>query len=201
MIKDKLNKYKQIYWDIKLPEARVQQQWQSLKPILNIQLKLSFPYFRQGTIFLSLLIVFLIGVAGFTKAATPGSPLYKARVLSDEITGKISGKPELTMERRIKDVIEASKKQPAKIEQATIEYSKALEQTEQKIKKNEGISTRVSNSLDQQEQWLKKAIQENPASEEKLDVVLKRTREAKEKLQEQKKEEVKGVKMRENDNK
>lgn len=188
MIKKKLNIYKQLYWDIKVPKDQVEQSWQNLKPLLNTPLRISHPFFRQGAMFLSLLLLFLLSIVSFTQAATPGTPLYRTRVLSDEIAAKISGRPELTMERRIKDVITASKKQPAKVDQATIEYSKALEQTQQKAEKNEEVTIRVSNSLDRQEQWLKEAIKDDPKSEAELAKILQKTEEVRKKIREEKRE-------------
>lgn len=176
----KLKSYKKIYWEIKLPDEKVQQNWQDLKAKINPPIKI--PFFRFGFIASIFLLFSSVGIIGLAQAASPGAILYPVKVLSDKVFAKVSGQPQLPTEKRVEELIDVSKKQPAKLEEVTKEYRKALNETEKAAQGSESDKSKLRKSLDQQQQQLKEAIKENPKSERKLEEVLKNTQDAKEKL-------------------
>lgn len=182
-----LEQLKKIYLNIRPSEQETEKSWAEFKGKINSHSRFSFPYFRYGVITLSLLVVFSAGLAGLTEAANPGSTLYPVKVLSDKVIAKVTGKPEIKIERRADDLIEVTKKSPEpapkKVEEASKQYQKALDETEKEVKKDEKKEERINNSLNKQEEKLKEAIKENPKSEGKLEKALEKTQEAKEKLQ------------------
>ncbi|MCR4305751.1 MAG: hypothetical protein NUV73_01565 [Candidatus Daviesbacteria bacterium] len=182
-----MNNLKKIYWDIKLSDTEVEKSWQELKGKIESRPKVSFPYLRYGIISFCLVTVFLGSLVGLTDTAAPGTTFYPMKLLSDKITGKVLRKPEIPVERRAKEIIEVSRQDPIKVEQASEEYNKALDEAEKEVKENEDKKEQLSNSLNKQEELFKKEIKENSRSEEKIKKVLEKTNNIKEKLKKNKK--------------
>lgn len=175
-----MNKLKKIYRDIKLPDKQVEKSWQDLRK--RIDVSSGIPYFKFGSVFLSLLFIFLSAIVVFAQTTTPGTTLYPVKILSDQIVAKVSGEPQIPIERRAQDLIEVSKKQPAKVEDASKQYTKALDNVQKETEQNNIKRDKVEDSLDKQEYLFKKAIDENPRSARELKKALENTNKVKEKL-------------------
>lgn len=178
-----MNDLKKVYLNIKLSDQEIDKSWQDLKTKIDYTPKM--PYFRYGAAFLTLMILFLAGLVGLAQAAGPATPLFPVKVLSDKITGKVLNKPEIPVEKRAQDLIEAS--DPKKIEAAKGEYNKALDEAQKEAEKSEDKSKRLGNSLEKQEELFKKEIKENAKAEEKLKKLLEKTSNIKEKIREDRK--------------
>lgn len=173
-----MNDLKKTYLNIKLRDKEIEDSWNDLKSKIDYTPKI--PYFRYKAAFLTLMIIFLTGLVGLVQAAGPATPLFPAKVLSDKITGQVLNKPEIPVERRAHDLIKAT--DPKKIEQASQEYNKALDDVEKEVKKDEDKQKRLSNSLEKQEELFKKEIKKNSKAKEKLKEVLEKTRNARKKI-------------------
>lgn len=186
----KLRDFKKIYWDIKVSKSEVSQSWQKLETRLNNSSKSSFPYFRYSFMYLSLVIALFAGIAGVVNAADPGTPLYQVKIASDKFISKVTGKPEIEVQRRGEDLIEASKKESEgkKMEKASDQYQKTLDETAKEVQQNKGNKEKLINTLDKHQSSFKQAIKENPKAEKNLEKVIEKTQEVKDKLEEKKEE-------------
>lgn len=180
---NKLNEFKKIYWDIKLSDSEVKNSWLQFEKRLT-HARPGLLWLKYGSAFLTLVVLFLIGIVGIAQAADPGTPLYPVKILSDKITGKVFNKPEIPVEKRADEVIKAS--EPKKIDEASKQYDKALDDAEKDVKKDEDKKENLQKTLDRQEEEFKQAIKNNPKSEDKLEKVIEKTQDVKEKLKENK---------------
>lgn len=134
-------------------------------------------FFLQRFAFLALILA--IGLSAATVSqASPTSPFYPVRVLADKVVSQIAKKPEIKLERRAQDVV-ISTKEPAKLDQASRAYDKTLDEVKDEAK-NKGLQK----GLEKAEEKLDRAIEKNPESKDKIEPILKKTRQIKQKLKE-----------------
>lgn len=179
-----LDKLKKNYFDIKLTDQEVEESWNRLERRLKPALP-SFPSFRYAVISLALVIMISSGIAtlaGIVQAADTGSPLYPVKILSDKVIAKVTGRPEIKVERRAEDLIEAVKKEGGSSGDAGRRYEESLTETEKEVGQNEEKKARLQDSLNRQEESFRQAIKENPRAEEKLEKAIEKTQEVKENL-------------------
>lgn len=168
---EKFKELKKVYWQIKLSDKERDQGWEKLKTKINPPVSPWLFKFRFALI--GLILMFGLTAAG-VSAAAPTSPLYPARVLADKLVAQVTHRPELKLEKRTQDIINAAKK-PAELDQASKAYDKTLNEVKSEANE-EKENNNLQKGLKRAEENLNQAIKDYPESKKKIEPILEKTR-------------------------
>lgn len=182
-----LEEYRKYYINQTVPDKFIQNGWLNLESRLLEQDKTSLTSnLYSHIIFISFLVAFLLfsSLVGAAQAAHPSTPLYPLKLLTEEAVVKLSGNNRIKIERRVQEVIDASKASSASAQVSLDNYQNTLDQVKKEAAE-QGKLPELKNTLDQQAKKLEETLEDNHFSSEQIKQALKETRQVR--------SEVKGV--------
>lgn len=163
-----------------VPHHEIEESWKLLEHRLPKQtryVKVSVPY---PFIFAGLILIIGVSTLGIAQAATPNQPLYQLKVASDNVVANILQKPQLPVEQRTTDVIQAAKQSPQQLKPAISAYQKTLQQTAQQAQTgNTTQKNSYKQDLTQQENKLKNIQTTNEEEKTLIDNAITQTEKTK----------------------
>ncbi len=187
MIEDQLENLRKEYRNLTPPVYLVHQGWSDLANQLDerqtTDLRLLF---GKGLVFASVILLLFGGLVTAAQAAKPGETLYPVKLLSDSVAARVSGKPEITVEKRGQEIIDLSQKPSEQLNEATKQYQKALDDSARQAK-DSGKQQDFEKALDNQKQKFEREIEKNPQSKG-LEDAIKKTEQTQGQVQGQKTE-------------
>ncbi len=178
MIEDYLEKFRKQYLKISPPDYLEYYGWQNLSAKLDTKKTTNLNLlFGKGLAFAVITLLLFGGVVGAAQAAKPGDALYPVKLAADETLAKVSGKPEITVEKRGQDIVNLSQKSPEQLDEANKQYQKALDNSANQAK-DLGKQEEFKKTLDNQEQKFEREIKRNPQSANRLEKAIEQTQKA-----------------------
>lgn len=125
----------------------------------------------------ALLLVFCTATVGFSQKAKPGQALYSVKILSENAYSKITGNFDLSIDKRVEEIIEAKDEPNGKFDEATKQYQEAIEKAKDETnQREEDKKDRLRKKLEEQEEKLQEISNQNPKLRKKLEEVVEQTR-------------------------
>lgn len=131
-----------------------------------------------GLIFAIFTLLILGGFLITAQTAKPDTLLYPLKLLSDNLIAKVSGRPEIKIEKRGQEVIDLARSSQDKLDDAANRYQKTLEETKQEAQKA-GRQQEFKNTLEKQEKKFKDAASQDPSLSTRLENTIRQTEETK----------------------
>lgn len=135
-----------------------------------------------GLIFATFTLLILGGFLTTAQTAKPGTLLYPLKLLSDNLIAKVSGRPEIKIEKRGQEVLDLARSSQDKLDDAANRYQKTLEETKQEAQKA-GRQQEFKNTLEKQEKKFKDATSQDPSLSTRLENTIRQTEETKGQVQ------------------
>lgn len=159
---------KKSYLKTPIPERLSTQGWIDLEQKLEDQLPPSTPYLfyiKRVSFALAVLLIFLTVLVSGAQAAQPGDKLYPVKLLADQVKAKITNNPQIPVQNRAQEVINLSKQNSPKLNQAVSQYDKTLNQQKDQAKTPDQ-KQKLDQSLQTQEQKLEEVQKSQPQNEQ-----------------------------------
>lgn len=180
-IEQYLENLRKGYLKTVMPSFLVENGWNQIREKLQPRQPKNSYFFSKGIAFICLFILIMGGSLGITQAAKPNTLLYPVKILSDNALAKITGKPEMKIERRAQDVIKMTQNDPEDLEKAAQEYTKVLEELSRQKndpQDRENLKRTLTRQEEKLDQTLKSLPATNPKAEKVLQRVIQQTKEA-----------------------
>jgi hypothetical protein len=171
---DNLEKYRKIYLQTKVPAKLQHEGWNNIRTELARQdLPTDQSNWLPRLALASLILFFsLVGVA---QAANPDQILYPVKIVTDNLTARITNQPQIPIEKRADEIIKYSQQpESPQLNQAVNQYQKSLQQA-QKDASSEGKNPQLKQTLEDQKDRFEQAAKSNPESSEKLQPLIDQT--------------------------
>lgn len=179
MNSEALNKLRNYYKEEPIAEEKVDALWQDLSRKLPDRQYHPYHFVtRYAAMTIALVLFFTSGLFAIS-VASPATPFYPIRLLSEEVTAKLSGRYDSIIERKTDQIINAAQKtSDTEIKKAAADYKKTLHEATAVPQENTKAKERLKQTLKTSETRLNSVTPANQNNRKALQESIKQTKDS-----------------------
>src|SRR3989344_9476667 len=156
MFESNLEKIKDEYQNSEIPQYLNFNGWADLKFKLPEQQNHFWKiHLGRGLIFASICILIATTLVGGVQASKPGNILFPVKIFTQDIKATITGNYQERVEKRAQDIIDLSRKDQDKLDEAIEKYQQTAKESLEKTKDNEKYE-KLNKTIEEHNREIKK---------------------------------------------